>query len=258
MAKNKNKKNIITSLKEPVSYSGGQYGFDNLYGKGIKICIIDTGLPTHKDIPHISDAVNFVESSKDNKDKDGHSTMVSGIIGSNNRSGVVGVAPASEILYAKVINQTGSCEYNALLAAVLWAIVKKVDIILISLGSSSDYPILKDAIQKAHENGICVFAAAGNQVDQIDYPAQYPEVISVSSSKLDLKVYKHLFVDKLLSEESYITTYLNNKYISVTGSSLSAALVAGVAALILESNNGIELKSRPEAVYMILSQVFSV
>ena len=79
----------------------------------------------------------------------------------------------------KVVNANGDCSFNAIVAGVLWAIIKQVDIILISLGSQTDYLILHDAIKKAYEQNICIIAASGNK-NTIEYPASYPEVLSVS------------------------------------------------------------------------------
>ena len=178
------------------------------------------------------------ETDRDKIDHHGHSTMISGILTSNNPRSIVGIAPASELFYAKVINADGECSYNALIAAVLWAVVKQVDIILISLGSQTDYSILHDAIKKAYNSGICILAAAGNLNGYNEYPSSYPEVLSVGRNNVSksgkFKVLSSTGVNIVLPSQDLFTTHLHGKYTKASGTSLSAAIGAGLSSLIIE------------------------
>ena len=189
-------------------------------------------------------AADDYDPEADEYDKHGHSTMVSGIISANNKSAITGLAPHAKVLYGKVVDNKGRCEYNSLVAGVLWSIVKKVDIIVISMGTQYDYPVLHDAIVKARENNICIFAAAGKEVEkedgEPDFPARYDETFSVgflprSIAKREKVKEK---VDFCLPNKGLYTTYLNNKYTRASGSSIAAAYTAGLAATVIERYKG--------------------
>jgi subtilisin family serine protease len=233
-------KDINGVINSPVVYSLLSEEKNTFTGKGVSISVLDTGCPRHKDIKVSGTHINFYDSESDEYDKNGHSTMVSGVMSANNKSTIVGLIPHAKVLYGKVVDNKGKCEYNSLVAGILWSIVKNVDIIVISLGTQYNYPVLRDAIIKAKKNGICIFAASGKEVEkengEADYPARYDEVFSVgclprSKNKRDMVKRK---VDICLPNKKFYTTYLNNKYVRAGGSSMATAYVAGVAATIIE------------------------
>jgi subtilisin family serine protease len=227
------------TIPSPSIYRASDYGFhETLSGRGVKIAILDSGRPEHPDIANISQAVDMSETDRDEVDHHGHSTMVSGILTSNNPVAIMGICPDVELLYAKVANYDNECSYNALVAGVLWAIVKQVDIILICLGSETDYSVLHDAVKKAYNCGICVLAASGNKEGKEEYPAVYPEVLSVgrdtSQKEGKFKNIDQYGVKIIMPYKDIYTTYLHGRYAKASGSSLAAAMGAGLAALIIE------------------------
>lgn len=238
MSKKFHRKHFI-NLNERCRYNGYSFGLSpSLTGKGVKICVIDSGKPDHIDIKKPIEVINFNSSSKDIMDRHGHSTMIGGILSSNNPRAVKGICINSDILYAKVVDSSGECSYESVSAAVLWAIIKKVDIILISLGSTSDYPILRDSIAKAERLSICVVCANSN-VGDMEYPASYPTTLSVGKSKTykRRKTFKYTQksgIEMILPDFPLYTTYLGGKYTVASGTSLNAAISAGLLALIIE------------------------
>jgi subtilisin family serine protease len=255
---------VINNVSSPVVYSGNKYGLDkSLKGQGVKIAILDSGCPKHKDIIIRGTKESFCETEKNTEDKMGHATLVSGIIGARNIKAVTGIASNSVLHFAKVIDQNGSCSFNSLIAAVLWSIAKEVDIIMMSLGTQYEYSILNDAIQKANEEGICIFAASGNNIknnsNEIDFPARCAEVYSVGSLSRSDKVNRIISskVDFALKNNMILTTYLRNKYIRTSGSSVLTALVTGTAALIVEKHKkSVKKKDMKEVVYKELLKIF--
>ena len=224
-----NNKNITDKIK-PVNYSI-QNIIEGMTGLNIKNCIIDSGEPQHKDIKVRNNMkvegenVSFCDENSCVYDKYGHSTMISGIIKGRNKNSIIGVAPSSKLLYAKVVNDKGQCSFNSVVAAVLWAIVKNVDIITIALGTDYDYSVLHDAIRKARKNNICIIAASGKK-NTVQFPSEYNEVFSVDSFK-DKK-------NDIVGRNGFYTTYLDNKYIKITGNSMLTAYYSGIAALLIE------------------------
>lgn len=242
-------KNVVKTIKKNINYNK-IYGLKGFTGKGVKIAVLDSGVPNHKDIKECSDYNIFCKGY--NKDNIGHSTMVSGLMFANNPKAITGVSPNAEMLFAKVTNTKRKCTYDSLVAGILWAITKKVDIISISLGTKTNYNILHNAVKKAEEMGIIIVSSSGNKVnttEYIDYPAKYPESFSVGCSiKTEMSQEK---VDFIFKKENLVTTFLNNQYITMSGSSLYTALVSGSVATILE-----KLKKDKKNVKNINKQVY--
>ena len=254
---NKNKRNIIETLPNTVLYSPSLYGINNkCTGKGVKIAILDSGCPSHKDIMTEGEKVSLCENNIGIEDKNGHATMVSGVIKANNKNSIIGTAPHAQLLFGRVLDNKGKCGFNSLVAGVLWAIVKEVDIIVVAMGTQYDYMILHDAIKKAREYGICLFSASGEN-DEIDYPAKYKETFSVgflTKSKIkNEKIKKN--VDFYLPNNGLYTTYLNNKYVKISGSSISTGFFAGLAAVLIEQYKREKKRNLPELVYSKLKNI---
>lgn len=229
---NKQIKSISDKIK-PVSYSKKGYT-----GKNVKISIIDSGCPNHNDIKVCGEKISFCDESTNVDDNYGHSTMVSGIISANNKGSIIGIAPDAKLFFAKVANDAGECSFNSMVAAILWSIVKQVDIIVVALGTQYDYSVMHDAIKKARDNNICVFAAAGKDIGDSDlnFPARYNEVFSASTLTRGKEKNKIIMEksDLYTPNKGMYTTYTNNKYVRAYGSSISTAYFAGHAALLIE------------------------
>jgi len=183
--------------------------------------------------------------------------MVSGIIKSNNRKSIIGLAPNAQLLFGKVVDNNGQCGFNALVAGVLWSVVKEVDIIIIALGSPYDYMVLKDAIKKARSHNICIFTAIGSNIEA-DYPSYYQETIATgfltrSKEKNDIIIKK---ADLYLPNKSLYSTYLDNNYVRASGSSISSAFFAGLAAVLIEQYKKGRKRNIPDLVLTKLKQIF--
>ena len=256
-------KKVIDKITDTIVYSPEDYGISSQYtGSGTKILIIDSGCPEHKDIPSKAECQDFMGEEDNPYDENGHGTIVAGIIASRNKRSLIGLAPDSQIYYSKVTDNKNNSDYSAVVSSVLWGIVKKVDIIVIALGSQYDYQILHDAIKKASDAGICIFAAAGNHLNAEDseanYPARYPEVYSVGNLTRAKKINEKILekVDFAMKNKTIVSTYLKDEYIQVTGSSVSTAFVAGLASLLMEKHKKKKKADIPKLVYSDLQQIF--
>jgi subtilisin len=256
------KKQIVDKIPEPIIYSPEDYGISAKYtGEKVKILIIDSGVPTHKNIKNKKESHNFADENGETNDDTGHSTIVSGLIGSKNKQSLIGIAYNSELLFAKIINNKGDSDYNSIVSSILWGVVEDVDIIVMALGSQYDYKILHDAIIKARNRGICIFAAAGNHINEegseINYPARYPEVFSVGnltrSKKTNLKILEK--VDFAIKNKMTYSTYLKNKYVKTSGSSIATAIVAGIGSILIEKNKRTSKKNMPTKIYTELQKI---
>ena len=243
-----NKTELKNVSKEPnrrVIYSPALFGFKNVQGDGkyVRVAILDSGLPVHKNI--LTDefkSKNFTQS-KSVLDSLGHSTAIAGIIAANGENGIQGFAPKTDLFFGKVLlDSNGYGNHESVIESILWSITREVDIIVMSFGSSEDHPGLRDCIRKAHKLGISMFAACGNctvRTKDASFPARYDEVFSVGYSNTisTNEVIKHSGKTKGIITPScdFETTFLDSKFVTMSGSSLCNAVVAGVSVLVYQN-----------------------
>ncbi len=169
---------------------------------------------------------------------------MAGIIGaSQNGKGVVGVAPLCSLLILKALNKNGQGTEEDVAKAINYAVSKKVNIISMSLGRTEETPLIYQAIKKAVSNNILVVCAAGNEGDsngdteELSYPAVYSECISVGAVDYSKNIARftnsNKSVDLVAPGVSIMSTYPNNKYANLQGTSMATPHVSGALALII-------------------------
>ena len=165
----------------------------------MRVAVIDSGIDlTHPDLARrVALARSFVGATA--QDTRGHGTIVAGIIAAeiDNSTGIAGLAPAAELLVAKVVSPGGTIAVEAEAKAIRWAVDNGARVVNISLGGLRDprrpsrdtYSRLEEeAIRYAVKRGAVVVAAVGN-ADQAprspwhfaSYPAALPHVLGVSA-----------------------------------------------------------------------------
>ena len=166
-------------------------------------------------------------------------THVSGIVGARqNDFGIIGIAPECKILPIKVLDDGGHGGFYTIEAGIRAAMAANVDIINMSLGAPFEPPAsLHAAIQEAAARGIILVAAAGNDSGAVNYPARYDEVIAVAAldknGELASFSSRGTEVDAGAPGVDIYSTYLNNQYALLKGTSQASPFIAGVCALIL-------------------------
>lgn len=238
---------VFTPYSQSIDWGLNLVGIPNFWkytkGKGIKVAVLDTGIDTsHRDLlPNFKKGKDFTESIAGVHDANGHGTHCAGIIAAQDNSfGVVGIAPEAELYIGKVLSDDGRGSENAISAGIDWAISQKVHIISMSLGSPYPSSKIHESIKKAIDAGIIVICAAGNEgpyMDSVGYPAKFDEVIAVGAIDLNKKVTNFSSrgnaVDIVAPGNNILSTYPPNGTASLSGTSMAAPFVAGVAALIL-------------------------
>ncbi|AKI93998.1 minor protease Epr [Bacillus subtilis] len=209
-----------------------------LTGKNIKIAVIDSGISPHDDLS-IAGGYSAVSYTSSYKDDNGHGTHVAGIIGAkHNGYGIDGIAPEAQIYAVKALDQNGSGDLQSLLQGIDWSIANRMDIVNMSLGTTSDSKILHDAVNKAYEQGVLLVAASGNDGNgkPVNYPAAYSSVVAVSATneKNQLASFSTTGDEVEFSAPgtNITSTYLNQYYATGSGTSQATPHAAAMFALL--------------------------
>ncbi|WP_256795733.1 S8 family serine peptidase [Terrabacter sp. Ter38] len=169
----------------------------------------------------------------------GHGSMVAGLIGAatNNGLGIAGVAWNARILPVRVLDGAGSGTDTDVIEGVTWAANKGAKVINLSLGGPNDSPALHEAIRYAVGKGAVVVAAAGNSgALEPMYPAAYSEAFAVAATDNQARLTDFStfgpWVDLAAPGFDIVSTGLDADYYTASGTSFSAPIVSGVAALV--------------------------
>jgi hypothetical protein len=212
-------------------------------GKGVTVGIIDTGINVrHPDLRgQIRHTEDFVLQAGDHFEDDEHGTAIAGIIAAvaDNREGIVGVAPGTKIRSYKACwpqqadSSSALCSSFTLAQALSIAIDDSVDIINLSLAGPKD-PLLERIVLAALNKGVIVVGAVAENASILSqFPASIAGVIAVreKSSTQNLADFSDWGIF-LAPGSDILTTTAAGKYSYQSGSSLSAAHVSGVIALL--------------------------
>lgn len=182
---------------------------------------------------------NFVENNNDARDGNGHGTSVAGIIAAqmDNATGMAGIAPQAHIMVIKALDDSGVGTYAQAAQAIVYAVDHGAQVINLGFGGIENSQALLDATNYAYEHGVVVVAAGGNTASQNPiYPAANPHVIAVSALDIDLKVAAFStygdFIQFSAPGVGIYSTQMTDSYDSMSGSSMSAAQVSGIVALL--------------------------
>jgi len=211
----------------------------------ITVAVIDTGVcMSHEDLLGrvLDNGYDFVEDDDDPEDVFGHGCSVAGIIAANidNGIGIAGFAPNSSILPVRVLGPSGSGSMADVAAGIVYAADNGADIINLSLGSMVGSQVTEDAVKHAIGKGVTVIASAGNSGGALPgFPARYENVVAVGA--IDPNGERSSFSNKggdiWAPGRDVHTTYLDNGYKALNGTSFSAPYVAAMAA-VLEGMGG--------------------
>ena len=149
-------------------------------GKGTRVAILDTGVDyTHGELKHAFGSTKGIDIiyGKEPIDRKGHGTHVAGIVAGKE----VGMAPGAKLYAVKVLNDYGSGTEGTVMRGLDWSI-GKADVVNMSLGGAGASRAFQLLVNKAHEKGLVMVAAAGNNGRRMpSYPAAYDHVISVAA-----------------------------------------------------------------------------
>ncbi len=166
----------------------------------------------------------------------GHGTMVAGLIHL--------VAPNAQIMPLKAFRGDCTSDVYQIIRAIYYAADHGARVINMSFSLTTANPDLARAIGYASSKGVICVASGGNDGKSVVvYPSAISGVIGVgSTNNYDIRSTFSNFgsnVDVAAPGEGLITTYPGNNYAGVWGTSFSAALVSGGAALMVSERPSI-------------------
>ncbi len=188
----------LDSLKEIVCISSD----DKLDGRGVRLCVMDTGVSPHSDLSiprdRIVGFVDLIGGKEYPYDDNGHGTFVAGVAGGNgflSAGNTVGIAPRSEIVGLKVITASGESGTFKILDGMQWLFDNfkryNIKVVCMSFGAEpTEYADpLKIGAEMLVRSGLTVVCAVGNSGENgVKSPAISREVISVGSVDENFKV----------------------------------------------------------------------
>lgn len=185
---------------------------------------------------------NFFSNNNNPMDDHGHGTHCAGTIAAvgNNNLGITGVCWNAKIMPLKFLDSSGNGRVSDAISAILYANKKGAQVISNSWGGTQYTQALKDAIDASPAVVVC---ASGNSGQNSDINPQYPAAMSSSNiisvaatdSKDNLASFSNYgpsSVDLAAPGVTIYSTYKNNKYQYLSGTSMATPFVSGVAGLL--------------------------
>ena len=198
------------------------------------------------DAPTLPGSGDWTVRDNDPDDETGHGTHVSGIIAAkaDNGLGIAGIAPNCRLMPLRAGFKYGGGAYlqnDDLAAAIVYAADNGAQVINMSWGDTVRAFIIEDAVEYAYHRGCILVGAAGNSAAVGSYyPAALKSVISVAGLGQENQLYDSsnfgATIDIAAPGEEILSTALNGEYQKRDGTSMAAAHVSGVAALVLSGN----------------------
>ncbi|MDX6198741.1 MAG: hypothetical protein QOJ79_1892 [Actinomycetota bacterium] len=216
----------------------------------VLVAVLDTGVDaSHPDLMgHVRAGGDFVDGDTDPSDEFGHGTAVSGVIAAstNNKLGVAGISWGATVLAERVLGAEGSGSMCTVAFGIVDAVDAGAKVLNLSLGGAGDACplIMSKALSYAHDHGALVVVSAGNDGghgNPVDYPAGCAGAFAVGAT--DPNDHRAGFseygpqVDITAPGVLVLTTSWEkggqHGYAFESGTSLSAPIVSGAAALLL-------------------------
>lgn len=249
------------------------------------LAVVDSGVwHTHPDLTDNmwrsqagTAGYDFVNGDSDPLDDNGHGTHVAGIVGAraNNGIGVTGViGQRVRIMAVKVTNASGRGEIDDIVNGIRYAADQGAHVMNLSIGGRFSDTAVRDALTYAVSRGVVIVIACGNDnriISPTDFftPAGYARdlpgaiavgsVDAVSGARSSFSTFGPSYVwiaapGSLGTTNGVLSTYRNDQYQQLQGTSMASPVVAGAAALLVGAFRGRGLAYAPSDVVTLLTE----
>jgi uncharacterized repeat protein (TIGR01451 family) len=224
----------------PDQWALPQIGWDQAYGTttnaGIAtLAVLDTGVQSND----VSTGAGWSAFGNDpSVDPNGHGTWIASIAAAtaDNGTGIAGVGfDGVDVMPVQVLSADGTGQDSDIIAGLVWATDHGADVVVMAFSNPGYSSALQDAVNYAWNHGVVVVAAAGNDgATTPNYPAGDEKVVGVGATNQN----DELWSGSNSSAAVFITApgvdvradAVGGGTVAVTGTSASAAVVAGAAA----------------------------
>jgi hypothetical protein len=236
------------SLESLPAGDAAQYVIDKLHlsavhrlasGRNVLVAVVDSEIDvSHPDLKGV--IAERYDATQTDSHPHVHGTGMAGAIASHSR--LLGVAPGVRVLAIKAFDESASSAEATsyqILKGLDYAIAKHVRVINMSFAGPRD-PMMERTLKTAHDQGIILVAAAGNAGPKSPplYPGADPSVIAVTATDYTDRPFVMANRGKYIAVAApgvdVMVPAPGNSYQLTTGTSVAAAHVSGVAALLVE------------------------
>jgi len=252
----------LTDPQQPSSYNDPLYGLQsNLVslgissaharsqGAGVRVALIDTGVDTkHPDLhDRISGTQSFIESQPRPASSYRHGTAMAGLIAAvaNNHVGMVGIAPLAQIEVFEACWQLrpnadeAACNTFTLAKAIAAALESRLPLINLSIAGPPD-PLLAALVRRGLQRGAIFVGSIAEAATS--FPTNIEGVIAVGGSETQRDPQRSAAV--LFAPASQVLTLRpENEYDFESGTSVAAAEMTGIVALLLSADSHLSAAS---------------
>lgn len=245
----------LSRIDQTSTTPDANYTYPSSAGAGVVVYVVDTGLNTgttirnlqHLDLNgRVALGNTWIQDGFGTDDCNGHGTHVAGTIAGTTH----GVAKLATVIPARVLDCGGFGNMSDVVAALDWIAASrdhsKPTVVNVSLSGPASQT-LDNVAARLFDSGVTVVVAAGNdEADACNYsPARASSVLTIGST--NTSDYRASFSNygpcvDLFAPGMYIESASKeapSAFSTSGGTSSSAAMTAGVAALILSANPGL-------------------
>ncbi|MBD2845594.1 S8 family peptidase [Paenibacillus sp. IB182496] len=226
-------------------------------GHRVRVGVIDTGVDAaHPDLRgSLARGINLLSRGTPPHDDNGHGTHIAGTIAAANQpGGMIGVAPRASIFPVKAFDHNGSAYVSDIVLAIEWCVRNRMHLINMSFGMKTRSKALLGAVRQATAAGVLIVASSGNagRRKAIDYPARYPQTISVGATNRLRRIppfsNRGSYIDIYAPGDKITSAWVGGSYHEMSGTSMATSHVSGAVALLLAAYPGLG----PAAIKTIL------
>ena len=204
---------------------------ENLSGEGVTIAVIDSGVNADETSANIIGGYDFTDDSVTYEDDMGHGTTTASIISET--------AQDADILAVKVFDDNGETDSSIVAEAIRYAVDMQAKVLTMSFTLFPVTNTLIDAIDYAADQGAILIAAAGNSSTEILDAALAAQDNVITVGSVDSNGMLSAWSNYGSVVDLYAPWDVIDSEEGEAGTSLSAAFVAGIAAMIMEDAPGI-------------------